>query len=584
MAERITRRYIDKATGGPITGALIRLVSVTMPGNNPYYMEEIVSADPTKQGYYFATLAPGGSSPAVVPRGVYRVERDFGDGNGYVAWEGEETVSPGRARSASAVEPLIDRLETTQIKAVSFATDAQSLTVGVLPVVQAAIDAATGVTQSKHVIVGASGNIGQFSSWLGDYITVPDGVNIDLSGATLASWSNPNVSVANCTGDVTFRNGTLEILSTDGLGRVVTMQNPAKRAIFIGVTFKRIGTAAPTVAGPAGQECPAIFIGCKNVVLAPPTTAGSSTRLQCAIGCTGVYEVGGAAAIQLDQANVSGSEIGDLIRTALKEAIVAPDPGLPFTDMKEFAEAVKQMWATEIPALKGRDDDLQDQIAVATAASGVSWEWERSNLSDIYFGIYVQSGAPGTITGVTPLRSYQKAFTRGSGKNAVLTLQCAMSFQFLASATTSKPYFGGSLFFNLAEFEAALAAKYPGWGALGGLSLRYTEGGIPGGFFFKKVIRGLQRVDGVNADTRVNWEFLNCNDGVTPERIAEAGFCSTSYPSPIPTKGVNVHIPTLLREPGSYRAVASFEIEIPVIQSDTYENNGALGTILGMPY
>lgn len=581
MAERITRRYIDKATGGPITGALIRLVSVTTPGNNPYYMEEIVSTDPNKQGYYFATLGVGAGSPAVVPRGVYRVERDFLDGNGYVPWEGEESVSPGRVTSMDpATEPLADRLATTQVRAIAFATDAQSTATGVLPVVQDAIDAAAIVAQSKRVIVGASGAVGQFSTWLGDYVTAPDGTDIDLAGARLQSWSNPNVSVVSCTGDITIRNGFLKILSSDGLGRVVTMQDPTKRAVFIGVTFERIGTAAPTVAGTTNQDCPAIFIGCKNVVLAP-AAAGSSTRLQHAIGCTGVYEVGGAPVVQLDQANVNGTELGDLIRTALKTAVVEPDPGLPFTDMKEFAEAVKQMWATEIPALKTNGQDLQDQIDAGTAG-GASWSWSRSNVLD---GIFAITATLGAISGATCVYSTQNASVRGTGENAKLTLQCNAMFDFVASGAGGTPKIGGWLVIDLTEFEAALATKYPSWGPSGISGLRYSENGRCFGLYFKGAYRNVSLKTWLsNTTNRPPWVNLAAAQPLSGDGNGYVQFAAATEPWRSGGKAVKILIDTQNYAAGTYRAMCSFELEIPASQLGVQAGSGSLGTVVDLPY
>lgn len=570
MADYVTRRYVNRVDGTPITGAKIRLKNVMFPNEDPYVMTEIPGVDTETKGYYYATTVVGGAPAAI--EGVYYVERDFLDGNGYVGWEGEETVGPKRLYRHGSQGPLIDPILNSQMRAAAILLDGGA---GTMERVDTAIDVCVASGGSKRLIVGSHGSLGENKTWAGAGASVPDGVVLDLAGATLSETDGTNASILSCAGDITVMNGNLKINSTDGLGRVVTMADANKRGIFIGVTFERPGTAAPTVAGTTNQECPAIFIGCRNVVLAPPAVADSSTRKQCAIGCTGVYEVGGAVAVQLDQANVNGTHLGDLVQTALKAAVVTPDAGLPITDMKEFAEIVKYMWNTQIPALVAKDDDLQDQIDVATVSSGTSWDWERTNNLDAAFGITPYSGS-GTITGVTVLHSYQKAYTRGSGKNAVLTLQCAAVFKFLASASGSALGMGGQLTIDLAAFEAALAVKYPGWGVSGISKLRYSDGGRPFGFYFKKAFKALT-LDSFLVSNRMPWVQIPLLDGNGD------GPVGIKF-NPTPGSAVNVFFPVQSANVGAYTAAIAFELEIPATQTNTYSNDGALGTIIDLPY
>lgn len=572
MAEVVTRRYVERATGAPITGALIRLVNKIHPNLGPWPMVEIVSTDPNKQGYYHSSYGPAGA-PAYLEHGVYIVERDFDDGNGYVPWEGEETVEPGFVEGYNQLTSfLLDDLAYNQVRAIAYAGTESGAT-GTLDRLKFAVDVAA--LRSGRVLVGAWGANGTNVTWTGSSLATPDKTDYDLSGARLEENASPNSPVLSCAGDVTVRNGFLKITSADGLGRVVTMQNVTKRAIFIGVTFERTGTAAPTVAGTSNQECPAIFIGCKNVVLAP-ATPGAATRKQCAIGCDGVYEVGGAAVVQLDQANITGQDLGLLVRTALATAGTTPDAGLPFSDMGEFAEAVKYLWNTKIPALEAKDQELENAVGVATAESGVSWEWERANNADGVLALTIEG--PGSVTGITTLHCYEKAFVRGTGKNAMLTIQCAAVFTYtLSNSGGSKVFHGGAMAFDLVAFEAALAAKYPAWAAAGGFSKRYNEGGLPNGLYIKRALRAIQPDSDVSAN-RLTWESIDVSKPTATSVGNDVGFLLDPY------KGIQVAIPLLPRNTGFYRAAVLVEYEVPAYQTGTYANDGALGTAIGFPY
>lgn len=574
MADYVTRRYVNRVDGTPITGAKIRLKNAMFPNEDPYVMTGIPGVDTETKGYYYATTVAGGAPAAI--EGVYYVERDFLDGNGYVSWEGEETVGPKRLYRHGSQGSLIDPILNSQMRAAAILPDGGA---GTMERVDTAIDVCVVNGGSKRLIVGSHGSLGENKTWAGAGAGVPDGVVLDLAGATLSETDGTNASILSCAGDITVMNGNLKINSTDGLGRVVTMSDASKRGIFIGVTFERPGTAAPTVAGTTNQECPAIFIGCKNVVLAPPAAADSSTRKQCAIGCTGVYEVGGAVAVQLDQANVNGTHLGDLVQTALKAAVVTPDAGLPITDMKEFAEIVKYMWNTQIPALVAKDDDLQDQIDVATVSSGTSWSWSRSVAADAVWEV-TPVGGSGAV-GVPSIRTcYQNAYVRGTGNNAVLVLQCAAVFKVLLSAGVPFMGISGSITIDLAAFEAALAVKYPGWGLSGVASLRYSEGGRAFGFYFKKAFKAFA-LESYLVANRMPWSQIPLLDG-DGDGPSALKFCSST--APFVQKGVKFTIPPQSIAIGSTIAAVSFELEIPATQTSTHSNDGALGTIIDLPY
>lgn len=567
MAEIVTRRFVNRVDGTPITGALIRLRNAMFPSYDPFLMREIPGATQDAQGYYYSTgLAD--TVPAYL-EGVWYIERDFGLGAGFEPWEGEITIAPKRLYSGGTGGNLIDPIINSVFHVMSIVPDGG---VGDMGRVHTSLALAASSGRSKRIVVGSHGSDGTNKTWSGDGASAPDGSVIDLAGATLNQNSTNEASVLACVGDITVMNGNLKIYSEGGLGRVVTMNNPAKLAVFIGVTFERPGTAAPTVAGTANEECPAIFIGCKNVVLAP-ATAGSSTRLQRAVGCLGVYEVGGAAVVQLDQANASGQEIGDLIRTALNATIdTPPDPGIPFTDMKEFAEAVKQMWATEIPALKTKDEDLQNQINTATSSSGTSWTWSRVGMGDAAFGLVAFTGS---ISSPSLLYTAQNAYVRGSGQNAVLVLNCCALFKFTAVGSAGGDFrYSGGIAIETGAFEAALAAQFPDWGTFGVTALRYSRGGRAFGYYFKKAFIGMA-TESYLASHRMPWQRLSVldGDGDGPSRVKIGN-------GPI----VEFRFPGASASIGATRLAVSFELEIPASQLNVQAGSGSLGTIVDLPY
>ena len=341
MGEVFTRKFVE-LDGDPVVGASLRLYPVSWNAAPPIDLFEIVSTDPEEQGTYYSSAGLTGT-PTVLDAGVYRIEQY--NGSAWVPFGGlggsEATISPGRTRRADNTGDYLRFIvENDQLRVTSLMGDDEMLALS--HVQDALLSAAT--AGLKKVIVGKYRHV---AVWQGSgYLTIPDGLTLDLCGAEVRSLLN--APVIEFAGAGTVCNGTVAIAGGTRAANTLA----GNLAVFENVRFVRSGQAAPTAASSTNAETPVSFVGCTNVTLAPPAF-GAVVRKQVAIGCSGVYEVGNAADVsQIANANATGAEIGSLVQTVLAGLGSAPSTTPPFAGTAEAAEAVKQMWFGKIPALE----------------------------------------------------------------------------------------------------------------------------------------------------------------------------------------------------------------------------------------
>lgn len=562
MANKVTRKFTNASTGAPILSGVYELRSVTNPGSPAIAMTEIVTAVEADQGLY--------QTAAGVEPGVYKVYKSLVD-------TGEEiTVSPGRMAMAGDTDVLTQNAVAAVFHATAFIPEADLQPS--IAAVNAAITAAT-AAGAKKVFLGGYRNS---FLWTGAaQVTIPDGITLDLGGAELrCTIADTPPIVIPAAANVAVKNGKITGTATTGTSRMATAGDTTAMSYWENIQFAGFNTTKPTVGTSADAETRAFFSGCANVILANPSASTNRVRKQSATGPRAAPLVPGGASsrIPITEANATGDEVGNLFRTLTEALGAAPSTAAPFANHTDAAEAVKQMWFTKVPALEGDVVGLQDQID-AGAAGSTSWSWSRSVAADAVWEV-TPVGGSGTV-GVPSIRTcYQNAYVRGTGNNAVLVLQCAAVFKVLLSAGVPFMGISGSITIDLAAFEAALAVKYPGWGISGIASLRYSEGGRAFGFYFKKAFKAFA-LESYLVANRMPWSQIPLLDG-DGDGPSALKFCSST--APFVQKGVKFTIPPQSIAIGSTIAAVSFELEIPATQTNVHANDGALGTIIDLPY
>jgi hypothetical protein len=458
MAEFITRKFTDKADGTPRTGLNVRLKSVTDPALDPIVLQEIVTLVEADKGQYYAAAIPGGA-PTLVPHGVYTIERDEGLGAGYEPFEGEISVNPLRSTGNKTGKfPLLDRVVADVVRVASFLGDNE---VGTMAHIQEAVNYAA--SRGGYVVVGAYGAGVNGTIWTGSPVTVPDGVTLDLAGATLYANSAPDVSVLNLAGAATIKNGTLRTEYVSG-SRVCTQADAGSNVNFENVTFVRAGTAYPTCADSSNDETPTSYFGCQPVTLAVAFGDGGYTRLQRAYGCIPVYEVGGTIPITpIERANVAGIEVAEIVRNIPTALGTAPSLTPPFSNGERFVEAVKQLWFVEQPANEAAIAALQAEIGdvpfIWTGASGPSnLNGDPARLS---IGTMDPAGFSISAYGCSVLE--RKAKSRGAGTSAVIDISvvAAIKISYSGVASGDDLIIGADI--DMSDMESAFAAENPGY-------------------------------------------------------------------------------------------------------------------------
>ena len=356
MGETVTRQFCDSSTGAPIVGAQFRLVSSTDVSQSTIPLTEIVTTVEADQGRYTT-----GSTP--VPHGVYKVQIyqssayvDFIDASGSVA---EITVSPGRSNFLGVPGSLVDVVINNVVQACSFVVDSSAherRTAGSGINLQTCLNWAE-TNGYKKVYVGVfRGESVWFSTT--DSIHIPNGMEVDLGGATIqnGSWTSP---VLILDGSAVVRNGTLQGTASGSTGySIVKSSDTTSMAIFDNVKFAGSPGSTPTVATDSGAESPALFIGCTGVILRDPALISSAKprlRKQISIGATSsLTNQSGETVTELAGANVTGQELGDLVRGLLEKASIGPlssdsTPVMktPFASSSEVADAIKSGWFTK---------------------------------------------------------------------------------------------------------------------------------------------------------------------------------------------------------------------------------------------
>ena len=455
MAEFITRKFTDKTDGTPRTGLNVRLKSVTDPALDPIVLQEIVTTVEADQGQYYAAATPGGA-PTLVPHGVYTIERDEGAGAGYEPFEGEISVNPLRSTGNKTGKfPLLDRVVADVVRVASFLGDNE---VGTMSHIQEAVNYAA--TRGGYVVVGAYGAGVNGTIWTGSPVTVPDGVTLDLEGATLYANSAPDVSVLNLSGSATVKNGTLKTEYVSG-SRVCTQLSVGSNVAFENVSFDRAGTLYPTCASSANEESVCSFVICQPVVLAPAFGDGGYTRIQRTYACLPVYEVNGTVPITpLDRANVQGIELAEIVKTIPTALGTAPSLTPPFANGASFTEAVKQLWFVKQPEWEAEIAALQD------SSNLVNFHWEGSHSPSAPNGdpakMAITSLSGTSITSSTVNVVERKVSVEGVVGSVYADVRIAASFKAVVFAGP-----GDMLDFtarvDLSDMESAFATQFPGY-------------------------------------------------------------------------------------------------------------------------
>lgn len=461
MAEFITRKFTDKTDGTPRTGLNVRLKSVTDPALDPIVLQEIVTTVEADQGQYYAAATPGGA-PTLVPHGVYTIERDEGAGAGYEPFEGEISVNPLRSTGNKTGKfPLLDRVVADVVRVASFLGDNE---VGTMSHIQEAVNYAA--TRGGYVVVGAYGAGVNGTIWTGSPVTVPDGVTLDLEGATLYANSAPDVSVLNLSGSATIKNGTLKTEYVSG-SRVCTQLSVGSNVAFENVSFDRAGTLYPTCASSANEESVCSFVICQPVVLAPAFGDGGYTRIQRTYACLPVYEVNGTVPITpLDRANVQGLELAEIVKTIPTALGTAPSLTPPFANGASFTEAVKQLWFVKQPEWEAEIAALQD------SSNLVNFHWEGSHGPSTPNGdpakmaitsLSVDAPNVMTISSSSVSVVERKVSVEGVTGSVYAEIRIAASFKFNYFNFDIGSVLEFSTRVDMSDMESAFATQYPGY-------------------------------------------------------------------------------------------------------------------------
>ena len=301
----------------------------------------------------------------------------------------------------------------------------------------------------KKVIVGKYRHV---AVWQGSsYLTIPDGLTLDLCGAEVRSLLN--APVLEFAGAGTVCNGTVAIAGGTRVANTIA----GNLAVFENVRFVRAGQAAPTAASSTNAETPVSFIGCTNVTLAPPAV-GAVVRKQSAVGCNGVYEVGSATDVaQIASANATGTEVGSLVRTALAALGVAPSVTPPFAGTTEAAEAVKQMWFDKIPDIEsalGNSVVTQFQWNGARGALYPNGDPAKASATITAYG-----GTSTVVNSYSLLNLERKACVLGTGLFRRLAVSCAGSIAI--EFQDSDHYVSASIVVDFTDMQAAYKVAFP---------------------------------------------------------------------------------------------------------------------------
>lgn len=452
MGEVFTRKFIE-LDGDPVVGASLRLVSLTWPVAVPCDLFEIVSTDPEEQGCYYSSAGLTGTQTELDP-GVYRI--DIYNGSNWVPFSGvggsEVTISPGRTLRADASGSFLRFIvENDQLRVTSLMGDDVGLA---LSDVQAALTAAS-TAGLKKVVVGKYRHV---AVWQGSgYLTIPDGLTLDLCGAEIRSLLN--APVLEFSGAGTVCNGTVAIAGGTRAANTLA----GNLVVFENIRFVRSGQAAPTAASSTNAETPVSFIGCTNVTLAPPVV-GAVVRKQSAVGCNGVYEVGNATDVaQVANANATGAEVGAFVQTALDDIGSAPSVTPPFAGTAEAAEAVKQMWFDKIPSLEA-------DVAALASSGYEQFSWQGGHYpalpnGDLGSGAYTITPTNVVVVSSSLINVERKLVVYGAGINKRIRVSVAMTLSAVMRRSNSAIPIGAAEIAISSEMGDAMAAvqvEYPG--------------------------------------------------------------------------------------------------------------------------
>ena len=449
MAEVFTRKFIQQ-NGDPVVGGVFRLVNLTNPLDPPCELYEIVSADPEEKGQYYSSLGNTGTQTAL-DHGVYRIEK--WNGAAWVAFGGpgsaEATIEPGRAgRIDGTGTVLIDKILADEVRVSMFVNDNTRSNSHINEALTWA--AANGI---GRVYVGAYDGA---ATWSGSsQITIPDGLTLDLGGASLETSANAPLilfSGSGCVKDGILKAATGQRVATTG----------EEKVMFQDVDFVRPGFTVPTAAASNNSQTPVLFVGCSNVVVAPAGAGTDEQRLNIWVGCTSVKETTGTTADHTSSANVTATELAKLLKNTTTALGSAPSVTPPFSDNSKFAEAVKQMWFSKVPSLESRVGTLESSSMYAV------FEWYGSR------GPTNPNGDPSkvAITNVDPtgFSVYQssvvnlerKAYIYGFGARKRICINVAGTIKFDYTGNSSGDQLAWSAEVDFSDMQSAIASVYSG--------------------------------------------------------------------------------------------------------------------------
>ncbi|MBK8772417.1 MAG: hypothetical protein IPM06_18620 [Rhizobiales bacterium] len=461
MGDRVTRQFIDETTGDPITGGQFRLVSKTDTAYANITLVEIPDQTPgVPDGRY--------ASPTTVQTGVYGIERYL---NG--AWEpttDELTVEPGRWRNSGGGEMIVaDYLEAVIRAGGHFGEGSNPDLVTLGTVLSYAHD------EGFNTVV-----VGSFRGtkvWTGAAaLVVPDGMFLDLAGATI-QCSTPDVAAVLCDGSACIVNGTIACSGT-GSAQHVTAGDPTKEISFIDVAFTGLAGTHATVTTAAGANARATFIACSNVVV-PTIDATLSVAPQTVIGGRqNASQVNGDPFIPAAQANATATEIGDLVRF-LQSAVAPagseiPPTSEPFTNMRQVAAAMRDLWFTQKPLISGAASATSVVYAKKDSDLGVSDPKTKiTSISANAYGDSVNSNASISLNGVE-----RKCIVIENGKFRSAKIYIAIGalhqFTFTPVINPQPINVSGSIEVNIADFISDLKSAFPS-NSIKGLKIDYKE-------------------------------------------------------------------------------------------------------------
>jgi len=541
MAEKVTRQFVDETTGDPITGGQFRLVSKTDPLYPNITLVEIPDQTPgIPDGRY--------SSVTTVQTGIYGIERFI---NGvWVQTSDEITVEPGRWMNSGGGEMIVaDYLEAVIRAGGHFNPGSTPDLVALGSVLTYAHD-----NGFNTVVVGSFRGIKIWEG--GSALVVPDGMFVDLAGATI-QCSTQDVAAVLCSGSATIVNGTIACSGTSS-SQHVTSVDPAKEILFVDVNFTGLSSTHATVTTSSGDIAKATFIGCSNVIVDNLDSSLSVAKQTVIGGKQNAQHVNGSPFVPPAHANATGTEIGDLVRFVLSSVAPAgseiPPSSEPFVNMRQVAAAIRNLWFVQKPLIA--DSGSAVVLTYAKKDSDIDENDPVSRIQSI--SSYMSHG--GFNASITSLSLHRKAtvIERGKYRKAVISIGMGGFWSFTFTPTDPPPYqwsdVYGSVEINIADIVNDLKISFPGASVKGYVSRAVS------------VVEGIANVTGnaINA----GGSYIQTSTDVDP----------TTLKLILPVYNLGFAAPNAK----SYRLRTSFEVEVNLCDNSAngiFQSYGTIGDV-----